>query len=142
MSIKILAVTAVLSLVSLPVFAEILIIDAYARSASPNAKSGAAFMQIENTGDSDDRLIDVRSDAAKRVQLHTHVMQDGIANMMHVAEGFEVLAEATVMLERGGKHVMFMGLNGPFVQGETVLVTLIFEHAGEIEIEVPVDLER
>lgn len=37
---------------------------------------------------------------------------------------------------------MFMGLTGPFVHGETVKATLVFEKAGEIEVEIPIDLER
>lgn len=142
MSIKTLAAAAVFSLASLPAFAEIMIHDAYARSASPAAKTGAAFMHIMNTGDSDDRLIDVRSGSAKRTELHTHIMEDGIANMVHVEEGFVVPAEGMIALERGGKHVMLMGLTGPFVQGEVVTITFIFEQAGEMTVDIVIDLER
>ena len=46
------------------------------------------------------------------------------------------------MLERGGLHVMFMGLNGPFEEGAAVDVTLVFENAGEIDVAIPVDLRR
>ena len=45
-------------------------------------------------------------------------------------------------LARGGDHVMFMGLNAPFEQGNMLNVTLVFEKAGEIEVQIPVDLER
>ncbi|MEO1154600.1 MAG: copper chaperone PCu(A)C, partial [Pseudomonadota bacterium] len=41
-----------------------------------------------------------------------------------------------------GDHVMFMGLTGPFVDGETVEVTLTFEQAGDITVDIPVDLNR
>jgi copper(I)-binding protein len=34
---------------------------------------------------------------------------------------------------------MFMQISQPFVEGETVPVTLTFEHAGEIEIELAVE---
>ena len=37
---------------------------------------------------------------------------------------------------------MFMGLKAPMVQDETFSVTLVFEKAGEIVIDVPVDLTR
>lgn len=142
MSIKTLAAAAVFALSSLPAFAEIMIHDTYAISASPAAKTGAAFMHIMNTGDTDDRLIDVRSDAAKRLELHTHIMEDGIANMVHVEEGFVIPAGGMIALERGGKHVMFMGLNGPFVQSEMVTVTFVFEIAGEMTVDIMVDLQR
>ncbi|WP_170426631.1 copper chaperone PCu(A)C [Ruegeria arenilitoris] len=117
--------------------------DAYARSSGKTAKAGAAFMMIQNTGQVDDRLIAVESDAAARVELHTHIVDDnGVAKMMEVEEGFAIPAGEAHMLKRGGDHVMFMGLTAPFEQGATVPVTLIFEKAGEVQIEIPVDLER
>ncbi|KIC43803.1 copper-binding protein [Ruegeria sp. ANG-S4] len=117
--------------------------DAYARSTGKHAKAGAAFMMIVNSGDSDDRLIGATSDVAGRVELHTHEVDDnGVAKMIHVEEGFVIPAGATYTLERGGDHVMFMGLNQPFEQDQKIPVTLIFEQAGEVEIEVPVDLDR
>jgi len=45
-------------------------------------------------------------------------------------------------LKRGGKHVMFMGLQNAWSHGDTLDLTLVFEQAGEINIQVPVDLER
>ncbi|WP_170417930.1 copper chaperone PCu(A)C [Ruegeria atlantica] len=117
--------------------------DAYARSSGKTAKAGAAFMMIQNDGTTDDRLIGVKSDAAARVELHTHIVdENGVAKMTHVEEGFVIPAGEAHMLKRGGDHVMFMGLTAPFEQDATVPVTLIFENAGEVEIEIPVDLER
>ena len=130
---------------AIPAFAEgtIKVDDAYARSSGKTAKAGAAFMMIQNLGDADDRLVGASSDAAARVELHTHkVDENGVAKMVHVEEGFAIPAGETHMLKRGGDHVMFMGLTAPFEQGATVPVTLIFEKAGEVEIEIPVDLER
>ncbi|MBY6004276.1 copper chaperone PCu(A)C [Salipiger bermudensis] len=138
----ILAGAAALAL-STPALAEIAVHDAYARSAMATAKTGAAFMVIENTGDSDDRLVSASSDAAMKVELHTHVADgNGVMKMMEVEEGFVIPAKGQHALARGGDHVMFMGLTGPFVQGETVTVTLTFEEAGEMVVEIPVDLER
>ncbi|KIC14813.1 copper chaperone PCu(A)C [Leisingera sp. ANG-Vp] len=122
---------------------KIMVHDQYARVSSPTAKAGAAFMEIMNHTGEDDRLIDVRSDVAARVQLHTHQEDaNGVMKMMHVEEGFAVAAGETHMLKRGGDHVMFMGLSQSLNHGDVVKVTLVFEKAGEIEVEVPVDLER
>lgn len=120
---------------------DIHIADAYARASNPRA--GAAFMLIHNHGAEDDRLVAVSSDAAARVELHSHKdMGDGVMKMMHLEEGIALPAGGLHALLRGGDHVMFMGLTAPFVQGETVEVTLTFERAGEIAVEIPVDLER
>ena len=105
--------------------------------------AGAAFMMIENTGAEDDRLVAAKSDIAVRVELHTHKdMGEGVMRMMKVEEGFPVPAGGAHMLQRGGDHVMFMGLKGPMEQGKTVTVTLTFEKAGDMVVEIPVDLER
>ncbi|SFM56743.1 copper chaperone PCu(A)C [Shimia aestuarii] len=130
---------------ALPAFAESIIAvdDPYARVSTKMSKSGAAFMVIENSGDEDDRLIDVKSDIAKKVELHTH-KDDGNGNMsmVHVEEGFVIPAGGKHMLMRGGDHVMFMGLNKGLDHGDIVGVTLVFEKAGDVTLEIPVDLER
>jgi copper(I)-binding protein len=142
MSFK-LSLAALAAVLALPAAAEIAVSDAFARSASPTAMTGAAFMQIANTGAEEDRLVAVRSDVAERVELHTH-MQDanGVMRMIEVEDGFAIPAGGSHALARGGDHVMFMGLRQPLEQGATVPVVLVFEKAGEIAVEIPVDNAR
>lgn len=129
---------------ALPAFAEsaIAITDPYARFM-PGAKAGAAFMVIENTGTEDDRLIDARADISVKTELHTHKAGDGgMMQMVHVPEGFPIPAGASHALARGGDHVMFMGLKSMPRQGDMIPLTLVFEKAGEVQVEVPVDMMR
>ncbi len=122
---------------------EISVHDAYARASTMMSVSGAAFMTIENGGAEPDRLVSAASSAAERVELHTHIQDaQGVMKMVEVEEGFEIPAGGSHALARGGDHVMFLGLKHAFEQGEMVPVTLTFEKAGEIEVEIPVDLER
>ena len=133
-------VAAFLTLPALAGAAEtIRIVEPFVRVSGPTAKSGAAFMTIENLGAAPDRLIEVRSDAAQRVELHTH-RQDaaGVMQMIHVPEGFEIGAGAARALARGGDHVMLMGLARGLTEGEAVEIVLVFEKAGEIPLKVPV----
>src|SRR6056297_2135313 len=119
---------------------ELAIQVAYARASSPVAKSGAAFMRIENQASTDDRLVGVRSDAAERVELHTHLMDtEGVMRMVEVEDGFAISAGQTHVLERGGDHVMFMGLRNPMEQGDMIEVVFVFENAGEVTHSIPVD---
>lgn len=120
--------------------AEIAVNDPYARSS--NAMAGAAFMTITNAGGTDDRLIDARADISKRVELHTHIEEDGVMRMVHVEEGFELPADGAIEMKRGSYHVMFMGLNEPLEQGDTFPLTLVFESGTEMTIDVTVDNER
>ena len=117
--------------------------DAYARASTPTAKAGAAFMMIHNHDGEADRLIGVASPVAKRVELHTHEEDaNGVMQMMHVEEGFELPEDGEIHLKRGGKHIMFMGLTESFEQGKKIPLTLVFEKAGEMEFEIEVDLDR
>lgn len=117
--------------------------DAYARASSPSAKAGAMFLEVMNKGDTDDRLIAATSDVAQRVELHTHREDaDGVMRMLEIEDGIPVPAGGMALLERGGDHVMLMGLNRPLNDGDTVTVTLSFETAGDVTVEVPVDLKR
>ena len=121
---------------------ELVIRDGYARAAGAAARTGAGYLSVTNTGSSDDRLIEARGDVAARVELHTTDVEDDVARMREVAEGIPIPAGETVVLEPGGLHVMFMGLARPLEQGDAVSLTLVFEAAGEISVELPVDLER
>ncbi|MCE6950101.1 copper chaperone PCu(A)C [Cereibacter sphaeroides] len=137
--------TAAAVAVAAPAFAEshLSVTDAYARVASPAAKSGGIFMVIENHGDSDDRLTGAASDAAELVELHTHVAgADGVMQMRKVEAGFPVPAHGSHALARGGDHVMLMGLTRPLADGDTVALKLSFESGKTIDLTVPVDLKR
>jgi len=133
------------AMVALPALADpvIEIEDPYARTASDMAKSGAAFMVIRNSGTTDDRLVAARTDVAARVELHTHTENEsGLMMMIEVEEGFPVPAGGAAMLARGGDHVMLMGLTEPLAQGDSFPVTLVFEKAGEVTLDVTIDRDR
>lgn len=143
-----LAAAAATLALTLPLAAEdhpavIHIHDAFARAAGGIGKSGAIFFMMHNNSETDDRLIDARAEVAKRVELHTHKdMGDGVMKMMHVPEGFALPAGEMHELARGGDHVMLMGLTRELASGESFPLTLVFEQAGEVVIEVTVDNDR
>lgn len=143
MSFKATLLAAALAALPSLASAEMVIEDAYARAASPIAQSGAAFMTIFNHSDMDDRLVGVTSTAAERLELHTHIQGDGgVMRMVHVEEGFPIAAGETITLERGGMHVMLLGLTGSLVQGEAIEVTFTFEHADPVVHVITIDNER
>lgn len=121
----------------------IMINDPYARASTMMSKSGAAFMGIMNHTGADQTLVAAQSDVAQRVELHTHKEDaNGVMRMMEVEGGIPVPAGETVMLQRGGLHVMFLGLTRTLEQGDKIDLTLTFEPGGDVAVTVPVDLER
>lgn len=139
------ALSIVLAVLAAPLVAgdAIVIHDAYIRSSTPKSPTGAAFMMIMNHGDIDDRLIGARTDIAARIELHSHTSSaNGVMIMGKIEGGIALPAGAMHKLARGGDHLMVMGLKDDLVQGDTVTLILIFEQAGEISLQLPVDRMR
>ena len=138
------AICATFLLSAAPAFADgFMVHDAYLRSSSDAATSGAAFMVLMNHSGTDDRLIAAASDVAERVELHTHSSDaNGVMRMGEIEGGVPIANDAAHDFKRGGDHLMFLGLTRPLTQGEMINVTLTFEKAGDVEIEVPVDQDR
>jgi copper(I)-binding protein len=109
----------------------------WARASIGQAKAGAAYLTLSNAGSETDRLVAVETPVAKKAQVHTHSMENGVMKMRPV-EAAEVPPSAAVMFQPGGLHVMLMGLKAPLVEGESFPLVLIFEKAGRIEIMVAV----
>lgn len=115
------------------------IIHPHIPQPAASAQTAGGFMAIVNTGAEADRLIGVESAIAAKSEVHeSKVDADGVGTMNHI-DALEIPAGGTVSLERGGYHVMFMGLTGPLTEGEMHKATLIFEKAGRVEIEFQVD---
>ncbi|MDH5797414.1 MAG: copper chaperone PCu(A)C [Paracoccaceae bacterium] len=112
--------------------------DAYFRASGAMAKAGAAFMNITNNTDQEIHLVGARSDIAKRVELHTHLMSDGLMKMVEIEGGIYIPPGMTHAMERGGDHVMFMGLTEVPAEGGMVMLTLIFEDGTEVMVHAPV----
>lgn len=148
MSFKSLGLVALIAgAIAVPVLAGetpgITIDDPYARASTAASTSGAAFMTIMNNGQTDDRLVGASTGAADRAELHTHLEDsNGVMKMMHVENGFAVPAGEMHRLRRGGDHIMLMGLNRPLIHGDVISIVLTFEQAGDVRVDVPVDLER
>ncbi|HEY8576126.1 MAG TPA: copper chaperone PCu(A)C [Devosia sp.] len=110
----------------------------FTRATLPNAPVGGGFFTIENTGTEADRLVSATSTIAKDTQIHEMALQGDVMKMRKLPDGLEIPAGETVALAPGGFHLMFMGINQPLVEGETVSITLTFEKAGTVELELPV----
>ncbi|UUX51790.1 copper chaperone PCu(A)C [Nisaea acidiphila] len=151
LSVTTIARVAALAILTLPLFGglapvcahefkvgEIMIDHPWARATPGRAKNGAGFMKLMNHGGAPDRLMEARSDVAERVELHTHIHENGVMKM-RPSGPIEVPAHGHVMLEPGSYHVMFLGLTAPLAEGTKFPVTLVFEKAGEVTVELKVE---
>lgn len=111
----------------------------WTRATPMNAPVGGGFMVITNTGDEADRLIGGSVAFADHVEVHEMKVVDDVMKMRELDGGLEIPAGGSVTLQPGGFHIMFMGLKEQLTEGETRPVTLTFEKAGDVEIEVTVE---
>lgn len=118
---------------------DLAISGAFVRATLPNAPVGGGYLTITNTGEEAERLVDAQSAFSPDVQIHEMAVVDDVMRMRQLPEGIEIGAGETVTLAPGGLHLMFMDLAEPFVEGETVPVTLNFEKAGDVEVELSVE---
>jgi periplasmic copper chaperone A len=144
MALRHLALAALCVVLALPAVAldyrlgAIEIRQPWSRATPPTAEAGGGFLSLTNTGTTPDRLIAVKSPAADKVEIHEMKMEGNIMRMRAVEKGIEIPPGATVELKPGGFHVMFMGLRAPFAKDTKVPLTLVFEKAGSIDVELVV----
>ena len=110
--------------------------EPYARATIGQQKASAAYMTIE-TSAGPDRLVAAASPLAGKVELHAHLHEGGVMKMREV-EAIDVAPGKPAKLETGGLHLMIMDLKQPLKAGETLPLTLTFEKAGKVEVQVPV----
>jgi hypothetical protein len=109
----------------------------WSRAAGANA-NGVGYMSIRNHGAQPDRLLSARTQAARTVELHTHIREGEVMRMRPVAD-IPLPAGQTVRLRPGGLHVMLIGLTAALVQGTEVPLTLVFERAGEVQVMLAIE---
>lgn len=110
---------------------------AFARAVPPGQTNSASFMTLSNQGDEHHALAGAESDAAKVVELHTHLMEEGMMKMRRV-DKIDLPAGETVKLEPGGLHIMLIGLERQLSPGEDVDITLVFEDGSRSSTKAPV----
>lgn len=133
---------------------EIVFAGQWARTSPMMATMGAAYVTI--TSPIDDKLIAASVDAtvAASVEVHETVVSGtdttaamgsdttmpsgGMEMTMRPVEFIELPAGTAVELKPGGYHIMLLQLVEPLEVGDTLELTLVFETAGEITIDVPV----
>lgn len=113
------------------------ITDAWARATPAGAKTGAAYMTLTDTGQPD-RLTGISTPVAGMAEVHESRMENGVMRMRAVAS-LPLEPGKPVALQPGGYHVMLMDLKQPLKQGETFPLTLTFEHAPPVTVQVAVE---
>lgn len=110
----------------------------WSRAMPPTAPASAAYFELHNGGARPDRLIGARTPIAGKAEIHEHAHVDGLMKMREVSGGVPLAVGERVDFRPGGYHVMLFELPRQLGEGEHFALTLIFERAGEVTVDVPV----
>ena len=116
--------------------------DMQLRATMAGMPSSAAYLKITNNGVSDDRLIAAKSAIAKRVEIHSMELDQGVMRMRAVDGGLVIAAGDSVTLAPGGLHIMLMGLTTDLAPGTQHEIILVFERAGDINFTATANWPR
>lgn len=111
--------------------------DPYVRAMPPGQPNSLAFMGLTNSSDQDFALVGAEGTVSKALELHTHIMSDGMMQMKKI-DKIDLPAGKTVMLETGGLHVMLIGLNQELKPDTNVSITLVFNDGSKKQLDFPV----
>ncbi len=111
--------------------------DAWARPPATEGGNGAIYFRLVNEGSAADTLLGVSSSLVT-AELHETVEKENGVMGMEPVESVEIPAGGDLVLEPGGMHVMLIGLEQSLAAGDSVPLTLQFELAGALRLEVPV----
>lgn len=117
--------------------ADLHIANPWSRALPPVAKTGAAYLVIDNRGVQDDTLLEVRTPIAGHAEMHEHVHKDGLMKMQQL-DTLAVPAGDSVSFKPGGYHIMLFDLKQPLIAGEHFPLTLYFKEAGQLQVEIDV----
>ncbi len=118
---------------------EVSIEHPWSRPTPPGIMMGVGYMTIRNTGNSEIVLKAVDTSRAARVSIHKTVSQDGTMRMRLLKDGLIIPAGGIVELKPMSYHLMLEQLGGPLKVGEQVPLTLTFDGAPDMEVELSVD---
>ncbi|QEY65647.1 copper chaperone PCu(A)C [Metapseudomonas lalkuanensis] len=107
-------------------------------AVSPN---GAAYLVIHNRGTDTDMLLGADTVRAGKTEIHEHLHKDGLMKMQKVEGGVAIPAGGQARFEQGGYHLMMFGLKQPLNDGDKFPMTLHFQKAGDLDVEVHVQTQ-
>jgi periplasmic copper chaperone A len=111
--------------------------DMWARALPPVAKVGAVYVTMTNRGSVADTLVAIESPMATHIAVHGHKIKDGMMSMVKL-DHLALPPGEPVKLAPNGLHLMLFGLSGHLKPGLEFPLTLSFELAPPLTVEVTV----
>jgi copper(I)-binding protein len=109
-------------------------IHPWTREPAHGVRDVSVYMVLRNTGGTGERIVGVSSPLAARGELRA-AKADGGGQLAAI----EIAANTTIELNAEGPHILLLGLTEPLEGYQYFPLSLMFERAGRVEIEVYVE---
>ena len=139
--------------------------QAFIKKPYGNRSQTTAYAIIRNTGDEDDNLIALHTPAAAKTEIHSMILEGEVMKMRPLGHALALPAGQTVEIKPNdhsnegghshghahghthshsneGLHFMLIRLNTKLEHGDIIELTLVFEKAGMLTINVPVTARK
>ena len=126
----------ILTLLSICHVSAVELVDGYARATAPGQKVAAAYVWLQNPGETR-QLVRVASERAGAMEIHGHRQREGVWQMYPI-QRLEISAGSDLKMASGGIHLMLFRLVSPLAEGERLPVTLIFDDDSQVSAELPI----
>lgn len=110
--------------------------EAWCRPTPNGVFVGGCYVTLISSRD--DRLVSVASPLSQVVEIHEMTQDGDMMRMNRLEDGLPLPAGQTVQMRPGAEHLMLMTLSDALTEGQTVPLTLTFEHAAEVTVEAQV----
>lgn len=134
------AVIVTISSVIAPISAaqeNISVTDGHIRALIPGTSVTSAYMTISNASDKAAVLVGAQGDFSQRIEIHEHVMNDGMMSMRQ-RDSLTIESKSDVTLQPRGYHLMIFDIVKPLNDGDEATLTLLFEGNEKKTITIPV----
>ncbi|MET0536308.1 MAG: copper chaperone PCu(A)C [Steroidobacter sp.] len=109
--------------------------DPWANATPVGASVAAVYLQL--IADEPDTLLAASTTVADHIEMHASREENGMMTMRPLAT-VDLEARKPFSFAPGGAHFMLMGLRQPLVAGMRIPMTLEFQRAGAITVQVQI----
>ncbi len=114
---------------------DIQVTDLVLREMLPGVKSTAGYFTLTNNSDKAVALQSVTGKMSTRIEIHEHLMEDGMMEMQQVTDDIIIKSNEQLTFSPGGYHLMMFKPNKKIKKGEAFKLVLNFKTHKPVTVE-------
>jgi copper(I)-binding protein len=114
---------------------DIQVTDLVLREMLPGVKSTAGYFTVTNNSDKPVALQSVTGKMSTRIEIHEHLMENGMMEMQQVNDDIIIKAHEQLVFSPGGYHLMLFKPNRKIKKGEAFKLVLNFKTHKPITVD-------